>query len=83
MRPLRILWLVLSALGAVVLLLIVAGVIVMQTEWFREIVRDRLVDAITANLHDRDWYVTRRYATRPTATAPTRYVICVRRRNSL
>lgn len=46
MRPLRILWLVLSALGVLVLLLIVAGVIVMQTEWFREIVRDRLVDAI-------------------------------------
>jgi len=44
---------------------------------------DRLVDAVTANLHDRDWYVTRRYATRKTATIPTKYVICVRKRNSL
>jgi translocation and assembly module TamB len=45
-RALGILWRVLAWLGVLVLILITAGIIVMQTEWFREKVRERLVEAI-------------------------------------
>ena len=46
-RPKKIALIVLGGLGGLLLLAVIAGLVVLQTQWFRDTVRQKIIEALT------------------------------------